>query len=153
MSEDKPNLGGEISDVSSPEPSTASTEEYQPQPSMSFLESIKSCFEKYFDFKSRAGRSEYWFFMLFGTLVGFAAQGLDYVIFDSEPQTGPLYLINFTILTIPQVSATTRRLHDVGRSGWWQLSYITIIGIFFVLYWTIQKGESSFNDYDKSAVT
>ena len=52
------------------------------------------------------------------------------------------------ILVIPTINVATRRLHDVNRSGWWQLLYITIIGGFVVLYWTIKKGVDENNRYD-----
>ena len=61
---------------------------------------------------------------------------------------GPLYIITSLSLFIPSISAATRRLHDSGKSGWWQLLYFTIIGAFVVLYWLIRKGDAIKNSYD-----
>ena len=36
------------------------------------------------------------------------------------------------IIFIPYISVTSRRLQDTGISGWWQLSYFTIIGVFVI---------------------
>ena len=41
------------------------------------------------------------------------------------------------ITFIPQITLSIRRLHDIGKSGWWQLLYITIIGGIVVLIWLV----------------
>lgn len=88
---------------------------------MSFGQSIKTCLSKYADFKGRAGRPEYWWFVLFGSLLVWGAQLID--------RSGKLSsLINLAVL-LPSVAAATRRLHDTGRSGWWQLLSLTVIGL------------------------
>jgi len=87
---------------------------------MTFVESIKTCFQKYAIFSGRAKRSEYWFFFLFGILTAVCLSILDMAIFPKN-ENGVLGLI-FTLVTfIPFISAACRRLHDVNRSGWWQL--------------------------------
>ena len=87
---------------------------------MTFIESIKTCFQKYAIFSGRAKRSEYWFFFLFGILTAVCLSILDMAIFPKN-ENGVLGLI-FTLVTfIPFISAACRRLHDVNRSGWWQL--------------------------------
>ena len=45
---------------------------------------------------------------------------------------GPLTLIFNVIVLFPFISVTSRRLQDRGISGWWQLSYFTIIGVFVI---------------------
>jgi uncharacterized membrane protein YhaH (DUF805 family) len=77
---------------------------------------ISSCFSKYATFTGRAKRSEYWFFYLFyiiiyavGAIAG-AAVGNQYL----------LYLF-IAPLVIPILAAGVRRMHDVGRSGWFIL--------------------------------
>lgn len=68
--------------------------------------SIRRGFSNYFNFRGRARRSEYWFWILFTILVG------------SIPIIGPLLII---ALYMPSITVTTRRLHDIEKSGWWQL--------------------------------
>ena len=122
---------------------------YVPQPPLSFNEAVGTCFRKYFDFTGRARGSEYWYFFLFSFLLGIVVTILDINLFGNAWEDyGPLYLITTVGLFIPSISAATRRLHDSGKSGWWQLLYLTIIGIFLVLYWLIRKGDANKNSYD-----
>ena len=104
---------------------------------MNFQESIEKCLKNYANFKGRASRSEYWFFILFGILVSIGTVILDLLLFDSSGTYSPLNTIAGLALIIPQLSAGCRRLHDIGKSGWWQLLYITIIGGIVVLIWLV----------------
>jgi len=122
---------------------------YVPQPPLSFNEAVGTCFRKYFDFTGRARGSEYWYFFLFCVVIFFVATILDINLFGIPMEDyGPVYSISFLGLLIPSISAATRRLHDTGKSGWWQLLYFTIIGSFWVLYWLIIKGDTDKNSYD-----
>ena len=122
---------------------------YVPQPPLSFNEAVGTCFRKYFDFTGRARGSEYWYFFLFCAVIFIVATILDINLFGIPMEDyGPVYSISFLGLLIPSISAATRRLHDTGKSGWWQLLYFTIIGSFWVLYWLIIKGDTDKNSYD-----
>ena len=124
---------------------------YAPQPSLGFNEAVGTCFRKYFDFTGRARGSEFWYFSLFCFLILLVTIILDINLFGYDwEDSGPLYSTSALILLIPQISAATRRLHDSGKSGWWQLLYLTIIGGFFVLYWLIRKGETNENMYNQN---
>ena len=77
-------------------------------------EAVKICFKKYFDFKGRASRSEYWYFVLFvviGYAIGFG------LIFIAE-QLFWLLAIFIIAIIIPWISVGVRRLHDINKSGW-----------------------------------
>ena len=54
-------------------------------------------------------------------------------------QSGVLYLLFLLAIIIPTICVTARRLHDVNRSGWWQLIPITIIGLIPCIYWLIKR--------------
>jgi len=90
---------------------------------MDFMEAVKTCFSKYFDFKGRARRSEYWWFYLFTIIGSVLTSIIDSVIFGLESATngGVISLIFSLAVIIPTISAAARRLHDTNRSGWWQL--------------------------------
>jgi len=107
---------------------------------MTFGTAIFTCLGKYADFRGRASRAEYWWFVLFGTLASVIAKMID--------KSMMLYGILVLILWLPSLAAATRRLHDTGRSGWWQLLPLTIIGLIPYIYWMVSKGENKENQYD-----
>ena len=115
---------------------------------MDFQTSVKTCFKKYADFSGRALRSEFWFFCLFSFLVGIITTIMDIMILGYSVESyGPVNLIFTVALILPSISVTARRLHDVNRSGWWQLIELTIIGILLILVWNITEGEKKKNIY------
>ena len=101
---------------------------------MDLITAIKTCFKKYFVFKGRAKRSEYWWFFLFLILASFASQLLDVVVLGQSfwINYGPINTIVNLILIIPILSAGARRLHDTNKSGWWQL--LGLIGLAISYY-------------------
>ncbi len=108
---------------------------------MKFFEAIEVCLiDKAAIIDGRASRSEFWWFFLF---LGIIDLGIRIIVnFDLEI---PLIRVgmNFIVaifFSIPFICAITRRLHDINRSGWWQLIGITGIGIIVILYWLSKKG-------------
>lgn len=115
---------------------------------MNFQTSIKTCFEKYAVFSGRASRSEFWFFLLFGLIGGIIAMIIDSMILGySIEEDGPINLIFNILILLPSLAVGSRRLHDIGRSGWWQLIYITIIGIILLIVWFATIGSSKKNKH------
>ena len=105
---------------------------------MGFQESIKHCLTNYANFKGRAKRSEYWYFVLFCALVYMVT-----ITFSYE-----LYVIAILGLLVPTLAAAVRRLHDGGRSGWNLLWGFVPIGNIVVLVWLVKAGELDSNQYD-----
>jgi len=99
---------------------------------MEFGEAIETCMNKYATFTGRASRSEFWWFMLFMVLVSGAISAI-------ENLSWVAHLID-VIFLLPFFAAGTRRLQDTGRSGWWQLLYLTGIG--FIVVWIMLCGKS-----------
>lgn len=96
---------------------------------MTFTESIQTCFTKYADFKGKASRSEFWWWALFNFIAGICLSIIDQRLSWA-----------FTVATLlPYLAVSTRRLHDVDRSGWWQLiGLVPIVGWIVVIYWLAQ---------------
>ena len=115
---------------------------------MNFQTSIKTCFNKFAIFSGRASRSEFWFFILFGTIGGIVATIIDVMIFGyTIEENGPIYLIFWIITMIPSVAVATRRLHDINKSGWWQLLWFTIIGGILLIVWHAAGGDNKKNKF------
>lgn len=93
----------------------------QPDQGTSPMEHFFDAFRKYADFSGRTTLREYWMFMLFYTVVYLVLMIVDGAI-------GRLFFtaIFSVISLVPSISITTRRLHDTGRSGWWQLIAIVL---------------------------
>lgn len=105
---------------------------------MNFGQAISTCLSKYASFTGRASRSEFWWFFLFQILVSIAAAMLGDVVSG---------LVNLALL-LPALAVGTRRLHDIGRSGWWQLIALTVIGLLVLIYWWVQPTADGSNEYD-----
>lgn len=104
---------------------------YPQQPkSMDFGEAIKVCFNKFADFNGRARRSEFWWFQLFAYLVSGITCG-----------------IGGLVLLIPLLAVTSRRLHDTGHSGWWQLIQLIPFGFILIIIWGVQDSDPGHNEY------
>ncbi len=99
---------------------------------MTFGESIKTCFSKYADFSGRASRSEYWWWFLFLVLGTIAAS----IVNDTVSGL-------FSLATVlPSLAVGCRRLHDIDKSGWFQLlNLIPVIGWVILIYWAVQEGK------------
>tara|TARA_B100000029_G_C17181830_1_gene817263 strand:- start:170 stop:541 length:372 start_codon:yes stop_codon:yes gene_type:complete len=118
---------------------------------MDLQNSIKTCcVKKYANFNGRASRSEFWWFQLFYIIVIFVAVIFDSMYVDNSQAMGPVELISTLILLLPAISVTARRLHDVGRSGWWMLVAITVIGLIPLFIWYVSVGTKSKNKYGPS---
>ncbi len=103
---------------------------------MDFMTAVKTCFSKYFTIQGRAQRSEYWWFYLFILIVMFIAGMIDAI-------TGLpiLNLIVMLAILAPYICVAIRRMHDKDKSGWWLLvSFIPVIGFFYILYLFVTRG-------------
>lgn len=105
---------------------------------MTFFESIQICFKKFTEFNGRATRSEFWWWALFVFLLSLFGQ----IIGKS---LGSLFSL---VTLLPSIAVATRRLHDIGRSGWWQLvGFIPLIGWAVMVFWCA-KDSTGPNEYD-----
>ena len=119
---------------------------------MNMIESVETCFKKYATFEGVASRSEFWWFMLFYTLMYSLGITLDgtWDFYDNQDllslDTAPGAYWEFIVLLaffLPSIAVSCRRLHDIGKSGWWQLIYFTGIGIIVLIIWWCQEGQTT----------
>ncbi len=114
---------------------------------MSFPDALNSCFKKYINFNGRASRAEFWWFYLLNVIVG--------CFFFLQVMTGTIsirFLQSWGFLlalplAIPFYMAGTRRLHDIGRTGWWQLLYLSGFGGILIIIWACFKSQPAPNKY------
>jgi len=112
---------------------------------------VDKVFKKALDFKGRARRKEYWCFALFSFLI-YIIIAIISVNFMND--TGAILSLIFNlIILIPSISVTTRRLHDVNMSGWWQLLYlIPLIGPLILLFFFIKEGDKGENRFGENPI-
>ena len=113
---------------------------------MNFKQAVISVYTNYFNFKGRASRSEIWWFSLFCILVSILLHFLDAAVFGDDGVTwlgGLFSLFNLC----PNIMVITRRLHDINRSGWWQLIMLVPLIGFVMLYWFVKRGDAGPNRF------
>ncbi|TGL85084.1 DUF805 domain-containing protein [Leptospira congkakensis] len=98
---------------------------------MSFQDAIKVCLQKYADFSGKAKRPEFWWWVVASIIISAALN----MIF---PLIGGIFSL---AILLPSLSVGSRRLHDVGMSGWWQLIGLTGIGLLVLIFFWAQKGK------------
>lgn len=100
--------------------------------------------KKYVDFSGRARRQEYWMYTLFtvGIVIVLA-------IIDFSLETYPLFVgLYFLATFLPSLAVTVRRLHDIGKSGWWYfITLVPFIGGIWLLVLTATAGQQQPNEY------
>ena len=116
---------------------------------MKFGNSISTRMGKYGTFSGRAIRSEYWWFYLFTVLMSWGATLVAGSMFSfGDPMGEVLPLIVSLAFFVPVIAAGSRRLHDIGKSGWWQLLFIIpIIGWILLIVWMCTDSEKEKNFY------
>lgn len=113
---------------------------------MNMIEAVKACFSKYVTFSGRARRAEYWWFVLFTTLVSIVLTIIDLGVMGSE--MGLLSNLWSLAVLLPSLAAGSRRLHDTDRSAWWLLiALIPLIGIIVLIVFFAQKGTDGGNRF------
>ena len=109
---------------------------------------------KYADFNGRARRKEYWMWTLYCTIVYLFAMvldnvlGLNFELFGQDLGYGWLYVTIGITHLIPGLGIVVRRLHDVGKSGWFYLIIlIPLIGFIWILVLFCTEGVKEDNKW------
>lgn len=106
-----------------------------------FMEAVKLFFKNYTNFSGRSRRSEYWWFCLFNMIVSFL---LNLILSD----IAGLWTL---VILVPTLSLVVRRLHDIGKSGWWYLiALIPLVGGIILLVWFCKDSDPQTNQWGPS---
>ncbi len=104
---------------------------------MNPIQSIQSVFRNYINFRGRAQRSEFWWFLLFSAI--------SQAVLNLIPFVGEIYGL---AILLPSLAVWARRLHDINRTAWWLLlMLLPVIGWIVLLIWAIMPGTSGPNRY------
>ena len=106
--------------------------------------------KKYAEFQGRSQRKEYWMFTLFNFLA-MVLLGLVGALLGGGGEGGlgdvlqGLYGLG---VLVPGIAVTVRRLHDIGKSGWWGLvALIPLIGSLILIYFAVKDSQPETNEY------
>lgn len=103
-----------------------------------------SVLKKYAVFDGRARRKEYWMFVLFNFIIIAVTETLDITL----GTWGIITLLYTLAILVPSIAVSIRRLHDIGKSGWWILiTFVPVIGGIWLLVLTCMDGTPGVNNY------
>lgn len=128
-----------------PEAPRASVALSQPLRGASFTEAIERFFQKYAVFTGRASRSEFWYWELAAIIVGLVLS----VLRAASDAFLVVELLWALATVVPSLALGARRLHDIGRSGWWQLIIlIPVVGWILLIVWFATEPRPAGARYD-----
>lgn len=110
---------------------------------------VKLFFSNYVNFKGRSTRSEYWWVILASFILGFVLGIFNVITMDKTtvpPTPSTAYYIILAIIClatlVPSLSLCIRRLHDVGKSGWFLLiAFVPLVGSIYLIYLYCQPSD------------
>ena len=125
---------------------------------MNFSQAVKSFWSHYATFTGRSRRSEYWFVQLFLVLTNIAVGVIDLILMDGDVDRfiangggGIVGLVWILATIVPALAVLVRRLHDIGRSGWWAVTgFVPIVGAIVLLVFTVSDSAPGENKYGPS---
>ncbi len=111
-----------------------------------YLDVLKT---KYAKFDGRAGRQEFWMFVLFNIIASVILSIIDSILGTGGGAFGLLSSIYGLAVLVPSLAIACRRLHDIGKSGWMQLiALIPIVGVLVLIFaFYIKLGTPGENEY------
>ena len=136
-----------------------------------FLQSLHNVFSNYANFTGRATRGDFWFLCLFSFIIHiisffiiFCFASILLLMSIAYLESGDKHVVYYYVFCIcfyvwivslatfffpmlPIVTTSVRRLHDVGRSGWWLLLTLTVVGTIPLFIFFCLKSQPHDNDY------
>ncbi len=102
--------------------------------------------KRYTDFKGRSSRAAYWWPFLLTIVISFVLGGISASVFGTaSDEAGPLEVIFQLAWLCPGIALGVRRLHDIGRNGWWLLVALTGVGVILLIVWACRSGDTEAN--------
>ncbi len=125
----------------------------EPHRALGFGEAVGACLRQYATFSGRAQRSEYWWWALFNTLV-IGALVLSSGVAGADAAAQDMIAgVAVLVLLLPSLAVTVRRLHDIGRSGWWVLiGVVPVVGSIILLVFAMLPGTLGPNRFGPAPV-
>lgn len=100
--------------------------------------------QNYIGFDGRARRKEYWLFTLINGIIYLLLA----LLMNVADALSIIFLLYYLGVLIPSIAVTIRRLHDIGKSGWWILiSFIPVVGGIILFIFTLLDSQMESNQY------
>lgn len=115
---------------------------------VSFSQAVRMAFDSYCRFQGRSSRSEYWWWVLFVAILSFCIGIIEAILGFSMTAVQTTSGILSLVLLLPGLGLSVRRLHDIGKSGWWVLlGFIPVVGAIVLIIWFAQNSQMQDNQY------
>ena len=116
---------------------------------ISFVGAIRLGFQRYSDFNGRSTRAEYWWWALFAVLADVILSVVDMMAgtYNWRSGNGLISGLFGLGILIPGLAVGARRLHDINRTGWWQLGILLIVPAIVLIVWAIKPGDEGTNKH------
>ncbi len=105
---------------------------------VSFPDAIKDNFARLTDFEGRSTRAQYWWWALFLYIIAIALSLIAVPLASGNDGVGivvySLYVVVGVVFFLASLAVAIRRMHDIGKSGWWILIQLIPCGIGFVWF-------------------
>lgn len=99
--------------------------------------------KNYVGFKGRARRQEFWMFMLFHFIFIWIL-----MLVSMKMDTPIIYALYYLATVLPMIAVYIRRLHDIGKSGWYILwLLVPLAGLIYMIVLWATEGNRSDNQY------
>jgi uncharacterized membrane protein YhaH (DUF805 family) len=105
--------------------------------------------QKYATFSGRSQRSEYWYYFLFYMIIVIVCAIVDGMLgAGKNNNVGWISTLAVFGMLVPSIAVTVRRLHDIGKSGWWFLvAFVPLVGGIILLLFAVQDSQPDTNEY------
>ena len=99
--------------------------------------------ERYAKFDGRAGRAEFWWYVLANIVLYIALAIVMGIGFAISTALGVIVAVlmaaAYLALIIPSIAVAIRRLHDTDKSGWWLLiAFIPFGGLVLLVFYAME---------------